>query len=75
MRAEPNAARPRQASAARASATASGPARPRSGGQLEAPAGPDPGSHDLWVEGELMNATGEVVARARARWRIEIPAT
>jgi acyl-coenzyme A thioesterase PaaI-like protein len=34
-----------------------------------------PGSHDLWVEGELMNATGEVVARARARWRIEIPAT
>lgn len=33
-----------------------------------------PGSHDLWVEGELVNATGEVVARARARWRIEIPA-
>jgi hypothetical protein len=24
-----------------------------------------PGSHDLWVEGELFNATGELVARAR----------
>ncbi len=33
-----------------------------------------PGSHDLWVEGELFNATGELVARARARWRLEIPA-
>lgn len=34
----------------------------------------EPGSHDVWVEGELKNATGEPVARARARWRIEIPA-
>ncbi len=34
-----------------------------------------PGSHDLWVEGELFNATGELVARARARWRIELPPT
>lgn len=32
-----------------------------------------PGSHDVWVEGELKNATGEVVARARAKWRLDIP--
>jgi acyl-coenzyme A thioesterase PaaI-like protein len=34
----------------------------------------EPGSHDVWVEGELKNATGELVARARAKWRLEIPA-
>lgn len=33
-----------------------------------------PGSHDVWVEGELKNAAGELVARARALWRVEIPA-
>ncbi len=32
-----------------------------------------PGKHDLWVEGELVNATGEVVARARAHWRLDLP--
>jgi acyl-coenzyme A thioesterase PaaI-like protein len=32
-----------------------------------------PGTHDLWVEGELKNAAGELVARARARWRVELP--
>ncbi len=32
-----------------------------------------PGTHDIEVEADLANATGEVVARARARWRIEVP--
>jgi hypothetical protein len=27
----------------------------------------------VWVEGELKNATGELVARARAKWRLEVP--
>ncbi len=34
----------------------------------------EPGSHDVWVEGELKNATGELVARARAKWRLDVPA-
>lgn len=34
-----------------------------------------PGSQDVWVEGELKNATGELVARAKALWRLEVPAS
>ena len=33
-----------------------------------------PGSHDIEVHGELRNSLGEVVARVRARWRIDLPA-
>jgi acyl-coenzyme A thioesterase PaaI-like protein len=40
--------------------------------QVEVPTGP--GSHDFDVTGELRNSIGEVVARVRARWRIDIPA-
>lgn len=32
-----------------------------------------PGSHDFDVHGELRNSVGEVVARARARWKIDLP--
>jgi acyl-coenzyme A thioesterase PaaI-like protein len=34
-----------------------------------------PGTHDVWVEGELKNAAGETVAVARALWRLDIPAS
>lgn len=33
-----------------------------------------PGKHDVEVHGELRNSLGEVVARVRARWRIDLPA-
>ena len=33
-----------------------------------------PGKHDIEVHGELRNSLGEVVARVRARWRIDLPA-
>lgn len=32
------------------------------------------GSHDFDAHGELRNSIGEVVARVRARWRLEVPA-
>lgn len=34
----------------------------------------EPGTHDVDVVGELRNSIGEVVARIRARWRIDLPA-
>ena len=39
--------------------------------QVEIPAGP--GTHEFEVRGELRNSIGEVVARVRARWRIDVP--
>lgn len=33
-----------------------------------------PGTHDLEVRGDLRNSVGEVVARVRARWRLDLPA-
>ncbi|HEY8379097.1 MAG TPA: hotdog fold domain-containing protein [Nannocystis sp.] len=33
----------------------------------------EPGTHDFDVHGELRNSVGELVARVRARWRIELP--
>lgn len=33
-----------------------------------------PGTHDVDVFGELRNSIGEVVAKIRARWRIDLPA-
>jgi acyl-coenzyme A thioesterase PaaI-like protein len=32
-----------------------------------------PGTHEFEAHGELRNSIGEVVARVRARWRIEVP--
>ncbi|MFY0537726.1 DUF4442 domain-containing protein [Nannocystis pusilla] len=32
-----------------------------------------PGTHEFEVTGELRNSIGEVVARVRARWRIDVP--
>jgi acyl-coenzyme A thioesterase PaaI-like protein len=34
----------------------------------------EPGTHDVDVVGELRNSIGEVVAKIRARWRIDLPA-
>jgi acyl-coenzyme A thioesterase PaaI-like protein len=39
--------------------------------RVEVPAAP--GTHDFDAHGELRNSVGEVVARVRARWRIELP--
>jgi len=39
--------------------------------RVEVPAGP--GTHEFDVRGELRNSIGEVVARVRARWRIDVP--
>lgn len=39
--------------------------------QVQVPAGP--GTHEFAVTGELRNSIGEVVARVRARWRIDVP--
>ncbi|MDC0673529.1 DUF4442 domain-containing protein [Nannocystis radixulma] len=39
--------------------------------KVEVPAGP--GTHEFEVQGELRNSIGEVVARVRARWRIDVP--
>jgi acyl-coenzyme A thioesterase PaaI-like protein len=33
----------------------------------------EPGSHDFDAHGELRNSVGEVVAKVRARWRIDLP--
>lgn len=32
-----------------------------------------PGTHEFEAHGELRNSIGEVVARVRARWRVEVP--
>jgi acyl-coenzyme A thioesterase PaaI-like protein len=32
-----------------------------------------PGSHEFDVHGELRNSIGEVVAKVRARWKIDVP--
>ncbi|PCC70531.1 Acyl-coenzyme A thioesterase PaaI, contains HGG motif [Nannocystis exedens] len=39
--------------------------------QVQIPEGP--GTHEFEVTGELRNSIGEVVARVRARWRIDVP--
>jgi acyl-coenzyme A thioesterase PaaI-like protein len=39
--------------------------------RVEIPGGP--GTHEFDVRGELRNSIGEVVARVRARWRIDVP--
>lgn len=33
----------------------------------------EPGSHEFDVHGELRDSVGEVVARVRARWKIDVP--
>lgn len=33
-----------------------------------------PGTHEVEVHGELRNSIGEVVAKIRARWRLDLPA-